>query len=105
MAVNPEAKVCDDLDAELELANTLMASFCRVLESSKLPPMQVLQAMAKSLGGIYREVAAAHHRGDCQCGWCPDASGDVASMQKAIGAGLIRPRQTDLKSMVVVGRA
>ncbi len=74
---NPDCKVCDDLDAELELANALMASFCRVLESSKLPPMQVLQAMAKSLGGIYREVAAAHHRGDCQCGWCPDASGDV----------------------------
>jgi hypothetical protein len=105
MAINPEIKVCDDLDAELELANTLMASFCRVLESSKLPPMQVLQAMAKSLGGIYREVAAAHHRGDCQCGWCPDASGDVASIQKAIGAGLIRPPQNDLKSMIVVGRA
>jgi hypothetical protein len=99
---DPDCKVCD---AELELANALMASFCRMLESSKLPPMHVLLTMAKSLGGIYREVAAAHHRGDCQCGWCPDASGDVASMQKAIGAGLVRPRQADLKSMVVAGRA
>ena len=99
------AELCGGLDTELELANSLMASFCRVLESSNLPPMQVLQMMARSLGGIYREVSIEHRKGTCPCGWCPNALHDLELIQRAVSAGLARSRRNDLRSMTVVGRA
>ena len=104
-ATSADCKVCCGLDIELELANSLMASFCRVLESSSLQPMQVLQMMARTLGGIYREVSLEHQTGRCPCGWCPDGLADLELIHRAISAGVTRPRRADLRSMTVAGRA
>lgn len=104
-ANDADTSICNDIDIELGVADSLMASFCRALESSRLPPMQVLQMMARSLGGVYREVSAAHHRGDCPCGWHPDAPHDLDLMQKALVTGTRCARQSDLQFMVAAGRA
>ena len=104
-STNSDCLVCGGLDLELELANALMASFCRVLESSNLPPMQVLQMMARSLGGIYREVSIEHQKGNCPCGWCPNGLTDLELIHRAVSAGVMRARQSDLASMVAAGRA
>ncbi|MDQ8728585.1 hypothetical protein [Bradyrhizobium sp. LHD-71] len=102
---NDDTSTCDDFELELGIADSLMASFCRALESSRLPPMQVLEMMARSLGGVYREVSAAHHRGDCPCGWHPDAPHDLHLMQKALVAGTTSAHRRDLKFMAAAGRA
>jgi hypothetical protein len=104
-ATNGDCKVCGGLDIELELANALMANFCRALEGSNLTPMQVLQMMARSLGGIYREVSTEHRKAHCPCGWCPDGLVDLELIHRAIGAGAARTRQADLRSMSVAGCA
>jgi hypothetical protein len=104
-AINQDCKVCGGLDIELELGNSLMASFCRALESSNLPPMQVLQMMARSLGGIYREVSIEHQKGTCPCGWCPNGLEDLELIHRAISVGVTRSRQADLRTMAVAGRA
>jgi hypothetical protein len=104
-ATGPDCEVCGGLDIELELANSLMASFCRVLESSNMPPMQVLQMMARSLGGIYREVSVEHQKGSCPCGWCPNGFEDLELIHRAISVGVTRAQRTDLRSMAVAGRA
>jgi hypothetical protein len=101
----PECEVCGGLDIEQELASSLLASFCRVLESSNLPPMQVLQMMARSLGGIYREVSIEHQKGTCPCGWCPNGLADLELIHRAISVGVARTRQADLRSMATAGRA
>ena len=104
-ATNSDCEVCGGLDIELELANSLMASFGRLLEASGLPPMQVLQMMARSLGGIYREVSIEHQKGKCPCGWCPNGLQDLELIHRAISVGVTRTRQADLRSMVAAGRA
>ena len=103
--VERDCKVCGDLDAELEVANALMRSFCRALEQSNVTPMHVLQMMARALGGIYSEVAAQHLDGSCPCGWQPDEQADLRMLQKAVDAGISSPPQRDLMSMPVAGRA
>ena len=103
--VDQDCKVCGNLDAELELANALMRNFCRALEQSNVTPMQVLETMARALGGIYSEVSAQHHDGACPCGWCPDEASDLHKLQKAIDAGIACPPQSDLRIMPVAGRA
>lgn len=103
--VDQDCKVCGNLDAELELANALMTSFCRALEQSNVTPMQVLQMMAQALGGIYREVSAQHQDGACPCGWRPDDAQDLRALQKALDTGMTCPPQPDLRSMPVAGRA
>mgnify|MGYP003576079058 CR=1 FL=1 len=102
---DPNCEVCGGVDAELELANAMLASFCRALESSSLPPMQVLQMMARSLGGVYREVSLQHQQGECPCGWQPNGLEDIELIHRAIDIGVVRKRQTDLRSMDVAGRA
>jgi hypothetical protein len=102
---NSDCQVCGGLDLELELANTLMASFCNVLGSSNVSPMQVLEMMARSLGTIYRQVSLEHQKGKCPCGWCPDGLRDLELIHRAISVGVTRTQQTDLRSMVVAGRA
>jgi hypothetical protein len=103
--VDPECKVCGNLDTELEIATALMTSFCRALEQTNVTPMQVLQTMARALGGIYREVSAQHQNGACPCGWCPDEPQDLHTLQKAVDAGMTCAPQSDLRSMPVAGRA
>ena len=103
--VDQDCNVCGHLDAELELANALMKSFCRVLEQSNVTPMQVLQMMARGLGGIYREVSAQHLDGNCPCGWHPDEAADLPTLQKAINTGMACPPRSDLRIMPVAGRA
>lgn len=104
-AVDQDCKVCGNLDAELELANALMKSFCRALEQDNVTPMQVLQMMAQALGGIYREVSAQHRDGACPCGWRPDEAQDLRTLLKAVDTGMTCPPQPDLRSMPVAGRA
>jgi len=103
--VEQDCKVCGDLDTELELANALMKSFCQALQQQNVTPMQVLQMMARALGGIYCEVAAQHQDGACPCGWRPDEEADLRMLQQAVDAGMSSPPQKDLRSMPVAGRA
>ena len=104
-ATSSDCNLYGGLDIELELADSLLTSFCNALEQSNLAPMEVLQMMARSLGGIYREVSFEHVNETCPCGWRPDGLKDLELIHRAISVGVTRPRRSDVRSMVVAGRA
>ena len=94
-----------DPDVLLELQQTLMTTFCRTLDGSRLPPMTVLRMMAEALGGVYRQAAAAHLGQPCPCGWRPSVEADVVTLRTAIGEAAAPRPASDLTWMEAAGRA
>ena len=107
MSAQP-ARVCDITDessAQTYLDQMIMATFCRVLDSSRLPPTVVMRAIATALGRTYREVAGAHLDGQCPCGWCPQPADDIESLRASLEEAAAPKRVDGLATMVIAGRA
>ncbi|WP_315833669.1 hypothetical protein [Bradyrhizobium prioriisuperbiae] len=95
----------DSQTTQADLDRTLMTTFCRVLDGSRLPPMAVMRMMAEALGSVYRQVAAAHQNQSCPCGWQPTSERDIETMLAAVGdAAMVKPA-VNLELMETVGRA
>ncbi len=99
------ADITDENSAQTYLNQTIMTTFCRVLDSSRLPPDVVMKLLASALGQTYREVAAAHQDGGCPCGWRPQPITDIEAMRASLEDGAAPRRVEDLLSMAAAGRA
>jgi hypothetical protein len=95
----------DEESAQTYLNQAIMTTFCRVLDSSRLPPSVVMRMMATALGSTYREVAAAHQDGQCPCGWNPLPAIDIEVIRASLEDAAAPRRADDLHSMTAVGRA
>ena len=87
------------------IARPIMTTFCRVLDSSRLPPAAVMRLLATALGSTYREVAAAHLDGQCPCGWCPLPAIDSETLRNSLEDAAAQRRADDLHTMTAAGRA
>ena len=99
------ADITDESSAQTYLDQMVMTTFCRVLDTSRLPPVVVMRLLASALGTTYREVAAAHQDGMCPCGWCPVPALDVEALRTSLEDAAAPKRVDDLVSMLVAGRA
>jgi hypothetical protein len=97
--------VTDERSAQLYLQQAMMVTFCRVLDSSRLPPAMVMRLLATALGTTYREVALAHQDGSCPCGWCPVAAIDIDMLRSSLADAASPTPIDDLQAMEVAGRA
>lgn len=107
MSVQPVkvSDISDESSAQKYLDQMVMTTFCRVLDTSRLPPTQVLQMMAAALGRTYREVAGAHLDGQCPCGWCPLPDFDIEMLLASLEEAAAPKRPDGLESMAIAGRA
>ncbi len=93
-------------EAEAHVRTMMMNELCDVMQRTNLPPMAVLRLAARSIGTIYRELAAAHCGIDpCPCGWRPHPATDVELLGMALMTACEQPRTADLRQMRVVGSA
>lgn len=97
--------ITDEDSAQTYLNQAVMTTFCRVLDSSRLPPSVVLRLIATAVGSTYREVACAHQDGQCPCGWQPVPAIDIEALRSSLEQAAVTPRPDDLHSMAAVGRA
>lgn len=104
MEVSTPAYLTAD-EASVELRKAIMDAFHRVLSRSPLAPMVILTMAAAGLASTYCEVADAHGRDACPCGWRPDSRADMFALQTALGAVLADREAFDLSNMRPEGRA
>jgi hypothetical protein len=97
--------ITDEDSAQTYLKQAVMTTFCRVLDSSRLPPSVVMRLLATALGSTYREVACAHEDGQCPCGWNPVPAIDIETLRSSLEEAAAVRRADDLHSMTAVGRA
>lgn len=97
--------ITDEQTAQAYLNQTIMTTFCRVLDSSRLPPAAVMRLLATALGSTYREVAAAHLEGHCPCGWCPRPVNDIEALRASLGDAAAQRQSEDLHRMAAAGNA
>jgi hypothetical protein len=95
----------DRQSIQIDLDHTLMTALCRALDTSRLPPMTVMNAMAAAFGSVYRQVAVAHQSGQCPCGWHPAPARDVDTLQSIFRAAAAPQPSDRLLTMPVQGRA
>jgi len=99
------SEISDESSAQAYLNQAVMTTFCRVLDSSRLPPVAVMRLLATALGATYREVAAAHQDGRCPCGWCPLPAIDIETLRSSLEDAASPKPLDDLQAMEVAGRA
>ncbi|SFL79286.1 hypothetical protein SAMN03159423_3746 [Bradyrhizobium sp. NFR13] len=97
--------ITDENSAQTYLNQAIMTTFCRVLDSSRLPPDVVMRLLATAIGSTYREVAAAHQDGQCPCGWRPVPDADIEALRSSLEGAAAPKIADDLHSMVIAGRA
>jgi hypothetical protein len=97
--------ITDEESAQTYLNQAVMTTFCRVLDSSRLPPSVVMRLLASALGSTYREVASAHLDGQCPCGWQPLPAVDIEALRASLEHAATPRPADDLHSMTAVGRA
>ncbi len=89
------------------LERALAQAFWQALERHPLAPMAALEAAARTVGDLYRQVASLH--GDvprCGCGWQPDPDDDGIRLEAMMAAAMqVRPDDHGLAGMTVAGRA
>ena len=97
--------ITDESSAQTYLDQMIMTTFCRVLDTSRLPPSVVMRLIATALGTTYREVASAHLDGQCPCGWQPLPADDIESLRSSLEHAAAPKRIDGLATMAVAGRA
>ena len=92
--------------AQGTLERALTVAFWQALQREPMHVMAALEAAARTVGTLYRQVAAAHGPdGHCTCGWEPDPETDLIVLEAMLAAALSRPAQLYLADMVPAGRA
>jgi hypothetical protein len=97
--------ITDERSAQSYLNQAIMTTFCRVLDTSRLSPVVVMRMIATAIGATYCDVAAAHHDGQCPCGWCPVPALDLEALRSSLEDAAAPKRIDDLFAMVAAGRA
>lgn len=93
-------------EAEAHIRATVMNEICEIMHRAGLPPMAVLRLEARSVGTIYREMAAAHSDIDpCPCGWRPHPATDVEMLGMALMTACEGHKSGDLRLMRAAGNA
>lgn len=93
-------------NAQGTLERALTVAFWQALQREPMHVMAALEAAARTVGTLYRQVAAAHGPdGHCTCGWEPDPEADLIVLEAMLAAALSHPARHDLADMVPVGRA
>ncbi|MEH3117912.1 MAG: hypothetical protein PGN25_10065 [Methylorubrum populi] len=92
--------------AQGSLERALTVAFWQALQREPMHVMAALEAAARTVGALYRQVAAAHGPdGPCTCGWEPDPEADLIVLEAMLAAALSGPAHTDLADMRPAGRA
>jgi len=92
--------------AQGSLERALTTAFWQALQREPMHVMAALEAAARTVGTLYRQVAAAHGPdGHCPCGWDPDPETDLIVLEAMRAAALSHPAHRDLADMVPAGRA
>lgn len=92
--------------AQGTLERALTLAFWQALQREPMHVMAALEAAARTVGSLYRHVAAAHGPdGHCTCGWEPDPEADLIVLEAMLAAALSHPARHDLADMVPAGRA
>ncbi|GJE81496.1 hypothetical protein [Methylorubrum thiocyanatum] len=92
--------------AQGTLERALTLAFWQALQREPMHVMAALEAAARTVGALYRQVAAAHGpNGHCTCGWEPDPETDLIVLEAMLAAALSHPARHDLADMVPAGRA
>ncbi|ACB78943.1 conserved hypothetical protein [Methylorubrum populi BJ001] len=92
--------------AQGTLERALTLAFWQALQREPMHVMAALEAAARTVGALYRQVAAAHGPdGHCTCGWEPDPEADLIVLEAMLAAALSHPARHDLADMVPAGRA
>lgn len=93
--------------AQTALERALTVAFWQALQHRPLAAMAALECAARTVGALYRQIAAAHGpHGTCPCGWEPDPEADRIVLEAMLAAGLMHPpAAADLATMVPAGRA
>lgn len=96
----------DERHGQAALEQALIRSFWHALQHQPLPAMAALEAAARTVGTLYRQIAAAHGaQGCCACGWEPEPGTDLLMLEAALAAALMQGPVEDLARMPVAGRA
>ncbi|MCF4128413.1 hypothetical protein [Methylobacterium sp. SyP6R] len=99
-----EAQTESRRQAALEQALTL--AFWDALERGPLPPMAALEAAARTVGTLYRQIASLHGPAPrCGCGWQPEPDEDLIRLEAMLAAALIERPRPSLADLPVAGRA
>ncbi len=73
--------------AHEKMRQAVLCAFCHVIQTTGLPPLEVLGLAAAAIGAVYKDVAAAHQGSTgCPCGWDPQAEADIAVLHGALAA-------------------
>ncbi|TGE02522.1 hypothetical protein [Methylobacterium nonmethylotrophicum] len=88
------------------LEHALTAAFWEALERGPLPPMAALEAAARTVGTLYRQIASLHGPAPrCGCGWQPEPDEDLIRLEAMLAAALIERPRPALADLPVAGRA
>ena len=97
---------CDETCGQAAIEQALARAFWQVLDGQGLSVMAALEAAARTIGGLYGQIAAAHGPGTkCACGWVPDPDADLIVLEAHLAAALLQPGAPDLARMEAAGRA
>lgn len=92
-------------EAQAHIRTTIAEEFCRVVDMTGLPPLEILRLAAQAVGSIYGEAAEAHRGIDaCPCGWRPQPAADIEMLAMALVTAC-RGSGQDLGSMRIAGSA
>ncbi len=88
------------------LEQALTLAFWDALERGPMPPMAALEAAARTVGTLYRQIASLHGPAPrCGCGWQPEPDEDLIRLEAMLAAALIERTRPLLADLPVQGRA
>ena len=88
------------------LERAVTRAFWQAVQQEPMPVMAALEAVARAVGALYRDAAAAHGPGGCcGCGWRPDPETDLMILEAMLADGIEAAPSDDLGRMTVAGSA
>ncbi|GJE29324.1 hypothetical protein [Methylobacterium organophilum] len=103
--VSEERREAVERQAQGGLERALMRAFWQAMQDQPMPVMAGLEAAARTLGALYRQAAAVHGPGGCDCGWRPEPDSDLIVLEAMLAAALLQPPGRTLAEMEPAGRA
>lgn len=106
--IAPEHRSHDEgeLAAQALLERMITRAFWQVMRQQPMPVMAALEAAAKTIGTLYRDIAVAHATPEaCGCGFRPDAQADLMVLEAMLSAAARPVPTVDLATLPAAGRA